>query len=406
MAESIHFATTVKRWLLGLFAACLLALGGYALLEKSGEESSRAGQTPGGPRAVPVQVAAAKTGDVGIYLNGLGSVVPLHTVKVRSRVDGQLMNVLFQEGQIVKRGELLAQIDPRPFEVQLTQAEGQMARDQAQLRNARLDLKRYKELFEQGFVPKQQVDTQDAMVRQLEGIVKTDQSQIDNAKLQLAYSRITAPISGRVGLRLVDPGNIVHATDTNGLVVITQLTPITVVFTIPEDSLPPVLERLNVGQQLTVDAFDREQKKKLASGTLLTVDNQIDPNTGTIRLRAVFPNEDGALFPNQFVNARLLLEVKQGVTIVPSAAVQRGVKGPFVYVVSSDRTVAVRNVGVGAAQGEDLSITAGLSSDELVVVDGTERLREGSQVEIRNRDDRQPAAPPSESGAPQRGTRL
>lgn len=410
MAESIHFATTVKRWLLGLFAACLLALGGYALLEKSGEESSRAGQTPGGPRAMPVLVAAAKTGDVGIYLNGLGSVVPLHTVKVRSRVDGQLMDVLFQEGQIVKRGELLAQIDPRPFEVQLTQAEGEMARDQAQLRNARLDLKRYKELFEQDFVPKQQVDTQDAMVRQLEGIVKTDQSQIDNAKLQLTYSRITAPISGRVGLRLVDPGNIVHANDTNGLVVITQLMPITVVFTIPEDSLPPVLERLNAGQQLTVDAFDREQKKKLASGTLLTVDNQIDPNTGTIRLRAVFPNEDGALFPNQFVNARLLLEVKHGVTIVPSAAVQRGVKGPFVYVVNSDRTVAVRNVGVGAAQGEDVSITTGLSPDELVVVEGTERLREGSEVEIRNRDDRQPAAvpdaPPSESGKPQRGTQL
>jgi len=268
----------------------------------------------------------------------------------------------------------------------LTQAEGQMARDQAQLKNARLDLQRYKELYQQDFIPKQQLDTQEAMVRQLEGIVKADQSQIDNAKLQLIYSRITAPISGRIGLRLVDPGNMVRANDTNGLLVITQLTPITVVFTIPEDSLPGVLERLNSGQQLTVDAFDREQKKKLASGTLLTVDNQIDPNTGTVRLKAVFPNEDGALFPNQFVNARLLLDVKHGVTIVPSVAVQRGAKGAFVYVVKDDQTVAVRSVAVGTTQGEDASISSGLSPDEMVVVDGTEKLREGSKVEVRNQN--------------------
>ena len=333
-------------------------------------------------RSTPVVAAPAKKGDVGVYLAGLGAVVPIASVTVRSRIDGQLMKVLFREGQVVRAGELLAEIDPRPYQAQLDQAEGQMQKDQALLANARIDAERYRVLFEQDSVAKQQLDTQLSLVRQYEGTVRVDQSAIDSAKLQLIYSRIVAPISGRLGLRQVDPGNIVRASDANGLVVITQLQPISVVFTIPEDSLPPVMKKLRAGEKLAVDAYDRADKVKLASGTLLTVDNQIDPATGTVKLKAQFANQDMSLFPNQFANVHMLLEVKRDATVVPGAAIQRGTPGTFVYAVKPDNTVTVRVVKLGPIQGDSVSIEAGLAPGEQVVVDGADKLREGAKVEL------------------------
>src|SRR5437899_1441032 len=369
---------------LGSIAALTAVIGGGTLVLSRPWRSTvgAQGRSPAPPR-IPVVAAAARTSDVGVYLKGLGTVTPLNTVTVRSRVDGELIGVHYQEGQIVRSGDLLAEIDPRPFQAQLTQFEGQLERDQALLDNARLDLKRFQELVKTDAVPRQQLDTQVSLVHQLEGTVKNDQGQIDATKVQLVYCRITSPIAGRVGLRLVDQGNIVHATDTGGLVIITQLQPITVIFTIPEDSIPTVLEQLGRGVRLPVEAYDREQRRKLAEGALLTIDNQVDPATGTVRLKAQFPNTDNRLFPSQFVNARLLIAARHHPTVVPTAAIQSSPKGPFVYVLRPDRTVGVRQVTVGVTDGDDVSIERGLAVGEQIVVEGAARLRDGSPIELR-----------------------
>jgi multidrug efflux system membrane fusion protein len=375
-----------RTWWLGFAVICLLAGGAYALsITWRSPNAAATRPSSAAEHPVPVVAEAAVSGDLPVYLDGIGTVTPLATVTVKSRVDGELVNVAFREGQLVHSGDLLAEIDPRPFQVQLEQAQGQMARDQALLANARVDVQRYRRLVADDSIPKQQLDTQIALVHQYEGMVQTDQAQIDNAKLQLDYSRITAPLSGRLGLRLVDPGNIVHASDTNGLVVITQLQPIAVVFPIPEDNLPAVRQRLAAGVTLPVEAYDREQQQRLATGQLLTIDNQIDPNTGTVRLKAEFPNDDGALFPNQFVNARLQLDVRRGATLIPTAAVQRGAQGSFVYVVQNDQTVAVRPVHVGVSEGDQVVVDSGVAPGELVVVDGADALRAGRRVTLQSR---------------------
>ena len=371
-----------RRWWPWLLALLALAGGAYWLRATLGGRATAAVESAKRP-AVPVVVATARAGDFPVYLTGLGSVTAFNTVTVKSRVDGQLISVAFREGQLVHEGDLLAEVDPRPFQVQLEQAEGQLARDRAQLEDARLTLARYRELRAQGVVSQQELDDQASRFGQFEGAIKADQAAIDNARLQLTYARITAPISGRTGLRLMDAGNIVHANDQNGVVVVTQLQPIAVLFTIPEDNLPPVMKKLTAGEDLKADAYDRSDQHRIASGSLLTVDNQIDQSTGTVRLKAVFQNDDGALFPNQFVNVHLLLDVKHAAIIVPVAAIQRGPRGTFVYLVKPDHTVTVRPVGVGPTGRTDASIESGVAADEVVVVEGIDKLREGTLVQVR-----------------------
>ena len=358
---------------------------------------------------VPVAVATAERRDVPVYLKGLGSVTASNTVTVKSRVDGQLAQVNFKEGQHVNQGALLAVIDPRPFQVALDQAQASLARDQAQLKDARLNYERFKSLLDDsGAMSQQQVDTQKAAADQLEGTVRADQAAIDNAKLNLIYSHITAPISGRVGLRLVDVGNMVHAADTTGLLVITQLQPIAVVFTLPEDNLQTVSQHMHQNT-LPVEAYSRDDLTKLATGKLLTIDNQIDQTTGTGRLKAMFDNPDDALWPNQFVNVRLLLETHKGSTVIPSVAVQTGPQGSYVFTMKPDKTVAVSPVTVSFAQNNVASIASGVAPGDVVVVDGQDKLQAGIKVDPHatgggpNQNAHSPAAQPAQSaptGAP------
>ena len=359
-------------------AALLLAVF-YTACNNSASTPTRARANT--PQTIPVTVATAQKQDLPIYLSGLGSVAAYYTVSVKSRVDGQLVDVRFKEGEFVKQGALLAVIDPRPYQVALDQAQATLFKDQASLKDAQLNYERYKGLLQNsGAMSQQQVDTQKATADQLEGSVRNDQALVENAKLNLTYCHITAPVSGRIGLRLVDPGNIVHASDANPMLVITQLQPITALFTLPEDQLPAVAAQMRRGS-LDVDAYSRDDQTKLATGKLLTIDNQVDQTTGTARLKAVFQNEESQLWPNQFVNVHLLLETRKGVTVVPDDAVQTGPQGSYVYVVKSDNTVEVRPVKVSITEGSLAQIAGGLTPNETVVIDGQDKLQAGTHVE-------------------------
>ncbi len=407
-----------KHGWLWIVVLILAAVGTYVYLHSrsnSASAASSATQGPGGhggqgSSRVPVIAARAYKGNIGRYFTGLGTVTPLHTVTVQSQIAGYLMQVLYNEGQMVRAGDPLVEIDPRPYQVMLENAQAGLLRDQANLDNARVDLKRYQTLVPEKAVPEQQLATQEALVKSDEGVVATDQAQIDNAKLDLVYCHINAPITGRVGLRLVDPGNYVTPTLSTGLVVITQIEPITVIFTLAEGQLPDVMEKLNAGARLTVEAYNQDMSKKIAEGVLETVDNQIDPTTGTVKLRANFENRNGALFPNQFVNARLLVEEETGVMLIPTAAVQRNSQKTYIYVVNDlhpaktppapahagqatstsaessekplDGAVTVKTITVGISEGDETEVTSGINPGDVVVMTGVDRLQEGSKVRV------------------------
>jgi len=382
-----------NRWWLWVLIIAAVAVGVWFYRSRSSQANSGAAGVPGsagganaaafGMGPVPVVVATAQKGDLPVFFDGLGTVTAFNTVTVRSRVDGQIVKINFTEGQTVKQGDSLIEIDPRPYQVQLEQAEGQLAKDQAQLKDVQVDYERYKLLQKEGVIPQQQLDSQQALVGQSDGAIKADQAQIDSAKLQIFYSHITSPITGRVGLRLVDIGNMVHATDTNGLLVITQLQPIAVLFSLPQDQLPAVMAKMRSGVTLNVEAFDRDDVNKVATGKLLTIDNQIDTTTGTYKLKSVFDNAKDELFPNQFVNVHLLVDTKKNVVIVPSTAVLRGAQGAYVFTIGPDKTVKIKNVIVAQSTGTVSGISKGLDAGDTVVTDGQDKLQDGTKVEPR-----------------------
>jgi multidrug efflux system membrane fusion protein len=359
----------------------IIVIGAYIYHQRQEAMASKASAAPA-VRAVPIQSATAHTGDIGVFINALGTVTPVYTVTVTSRVQGEITHVYYREGQIVRKGDPLLDIDPRPYEAALAQAEGQLAHDQAVLNKDKIDMDRYQLAFNRNAIAKQLLDDQQQTVLQDEGTVKNDQGAVDNAKVNLVYCHITSPIDGRVGLRLVDPGNIVQANSTTALVVVTQLQPITVIFSVAEDYLPQIQKELKAGHRLDVMAFDRDQQTKIASGSLLTLDNIIDTTTGTVKLKAIFPNGDAALFPNQFVNARLTVTTLQNATLVPTAAIQRNAQGAFVYVINSDQTASIKTITAGAADNDSTSVQ-GIKPGDVVAVNGFDKLQDGAKVAVR-----------------------
>lgn len=375
-----------QRWILSLLILAALGGAGYYFYPQIRDwlVSQRPAPTRPPARVTPVVAAPVRQDEMKIYLNGLGTVTGFNTVTIRSRVEGELIKVDFSEGQMVKQGDVLAEIDPRPYQVQLKEAQAMLARDTAALNLAIADLERYKPLVASRTVTEQTLQAQEALVEQTKATIEVDQGRIDNINLQLSYCKILAPISGRIGLRSVDLGNMIRPTDPNGLAVITQLQPIAVVFTIPQDDIAPIQKKMLAGEKLQVEAFDRSFQTKLAAGTLEAIDNQVDVTTGTVRLKAVFANEDNLLFPNQFVNVRLLLDTVHQAVVVPSAAVQRGPDMTYAYVVQPDSTVDLRHITTGPTEGDFTSIESGLSAGEMVVIDGVDKLQKGSKVAVRN----------------------
>lgn len=394
MSNCLRHSTLAFCVALFLAAALLTGCSGSPNPQAASKGSQGSGRRGRGAGAQSISVAVAKVGlkDLPVYLQGLGSVEAFNTVVVKSRIDGQLVEIHFKEGQGVKQGDLLAVIDPRPYQVQLAQAEATLYKDQSSLKDAEINFQRFTDLYKQGIIPQQQYDTQKSLVGQFEGAVRADQANIDSVKLNLKYTRITAPVSGRVGLRQVDIGNMVHASDPNGLLVLTQLHPIATIFTLPQDDLAEVARQMRKGP-LQVEAYSRDDQTKLTTGKLLTIDNQIDPQTGTAKLKAVFANNESALWPNQFVNVHLLLEVRKNSIVVPAAAIQRGPQGTYVFTVKPDKTAEMRPVQVALNEGSTAAIAKGLTPGEIVVTDGQDKLQPGARVEVRG------GASPSQNGA-------